>query len=43
MSFVQEFDAHHAWRQRGLAQLATLSDWLAQHQLLNAGAQERLQ
>lgn len=43
MSFVQEFDAHHAWRQRGLAQLDALADWLAQHQLLSPSAQERLQ
>ena len=43
MSFVQQFDAHHAWRQRGLAQLDALADWLAQHQLLSPSAQERLQ
>lgn len=42
MSFTQEFDEHSAWRQAHSAQLTALADWLEAHELLDAGARERL-
>jgi Dynamin family len=42
-SFVDQFDSHGAWRREFAARLKQLSDWLGNHDLLNASVAERMQ
>jgi len=42
MSFNQEFDEHGAWRKQFALRLKLLSEWLIDHDLLEAGVRERL-
>ncbi len=42
MSFNQEFDEHGAWRKQFALRLKLLSEWLTDHDLLEAGVRERL-
>jgi hypothetical protein len=42
-SFVEQFDAHGAWRREFAARLRQLSDWLNAHELMDASIAERLQ
>jgi len=42
MTFNQEFDEHGVWRQQFALRLKRLSDWLSDHDLLEAGVRERL-
>jgi hypothetical protein len=42
MSFNQEFDEHGAWRKQFALRLKLLSEWLSDHDLLEAGVRERL-
>lgn len=43
MSFNQEFDEHGAWRKQFALRLKLLSEWLTDHDLLEAGVRERLE
>ncbi|MBA4261290.1 MAG: dynamin family protein [Comamonadaceae bacterium] len=43
MSFNQEFDEHGAWRKQFALRLKHLSEWLIDHDLLEAGVRERLE
>ncbi|MDQ3272849.1 MAG: dynamin family protein [Pseudomonadota bacterium] len=42
MSFNQQFDQHGAWRREFALRLKLLSEWLKDHDLLNAAVEERL-
>lgn len=42
-SFVEQFDAHGAWRREFAARLKQLADWLQSHDLMDAAIAERLQ
>ncbi|WP_180682619.1 dynamin family protein [Tepidicella baoligensis] len=42
MSFNAEFDEHGRWRRERARQLQVLAEWLGGHDLLDAGARERL-
>ncbi|MBU4518929.1 MAG: dynamin family protein [Gammaproteobacteria bacterium] len=42
MTFNQEFDEHSVWRKQFALRLKLLSDWLSDHDLLEAGVRERL-
>jgi len=42
MTFNQEFDEHGVWRKQFALRLKLLSDWLSDHDLLEAGVRERL-
>jgi hypothetical protein len=42
MSFNQEFDDHGAWRRQFALRLKLMSEWLQDHELLEAGVRERL-
>jgi len=42
MSFNQEFDEHGAWRKQFALRLKLMSEWLSDHDLLEAGVRERL-
>jgi hypothetical protein len=42
-SFVEQFDAHGAWRREFAARLKQLSDWLTDQDLMDAAILERLQ
>ncbi|MDG5974954.1 hypothetical protein H010_06795 [Hydrogenophaga taeniospiralis CCUG 15921] len=42
MSFNQEFDDHGAWRRQFALRLKLLSEWLTDHDLMEAGVNERL-
>jgi hypothetical protein len=43
MDFNQEFDQHGAWRRQFAQQLKGLSEWLAEHELMDAGVRARLE
>ncbi|HAX18789.1 MAG TPA: dynamin family protein [Hydrogenophaga sp.] len=42
MTFNQEFDEHGVWRKQFALRLKLLSEWLSDHDLLEAGVRERL-
>ncbi|WP_372658434.1 dynamin family protein [Hydrogenophaga sp.] len=42
MSFNQEFDQHGVWRKEFALRLKLLSEWLIDHDLMEAGVRERL-
>ena len=42
MTFNQEFDEHSVWRKQFALRLKLLSEWLSDHDLLEAGVRERL-
>lgn len=42
MSFNQDFDQHGAWRKQFALRLKLLSEWLSDHDLMEAGVRERL-
>ncbi|AMO25315.1 dynamin family protein [Ramlibacter tataouinensis] len=42
MSFNEQFDEHGAWRRQFALRLKLLSEWLKDHELLDAGVEERL-
>lgn len=42
MDFNQEFDQHGAWRRQFAQRLKHLSDWLSEHELMDAGVLARL-
>ena len=42
MSFNQDLDEHGAWRKRFALRLKLMSEWLSDHELLEAGVRERL-
>lgn len=42
MSFNEKFDQHGAWRREFALRLKLLSEWLKDHDLLNAAVEERL-
>lgn len=42
MSFIQAFDQHGAWRKQFALRLKLLSEWLADHDLMEPGIRERL-
>ena len=42
MSFNQELDDHGAWRKQFALRLKLMSEWLREHELLEAGVRERL-
>ncbi len=42
MSFNEKFDLHGAWRREFALRLKLLSEWLKDHELLNAAVEERL-
>ena len=42
MSFNEQFDQHGAWRREFALRLKLLSEWLKDHDLLNAAVEERL-
>ena len=42
MSFNQEFDDHGVWRRQFALRLKLMSEWLQDHELLEAGVRERL-
>lgn len=42
-SFNEQFDQHGTWRREFAQQLKRLGDWMSLHQLMDAGARERLQ
>ena len=42
-SFNTQFDQHGIWRREFAQRLKLLSDWMGNHELLDSGAQERLQ
>ena len=42
-SFNEQFDQHGTWRREFAQQLKRLGDWMSSHQLMDAGARERLQ
>ncbi|MBP7564848.1 MAG: dynamin family protein [Burkholderiaceae bacterium] len=41
-SFHQQFDQHGAWRRQFALRLQLLSEWMSEHELLDAAVQERL-
>ncbi len=41
-SFNQQFDQHGAWRRQFALRLQLLSDWMSEHELLDASVQDRL-
>ncbi len=43
MSFNQELDEHGAWRKQFALRLKLMSEWLREHDLLDAGVRERLE
>jgi Dynamin family len=43
MSFNEDFDQHGAWRQQVALRLRQLSDWLSDHDLIEAGVLDRLE
>ena len=43
MSFNQAFDQHGAWRKQFALRLKLLSEWLADHDLMESGIRERLE
>eukprot|EP00952_Eustigmatos_sp_NYUAD-ZCMA_P000240 667-Eustigmatos_ZCMA.PRE.1 len=43
MSFNQAFDHHGAWRKQFALRLKLLSEWLADHDLMESGIRERLE
>jgi hypothetical protein len=42
MSFNEQFDQHGAWRREFALRLKLLSEWMKDHELLNAAVEERL-
>lgn len=42
MSFNEQFDQHGAWRREFALRLKLLSEWLKDHELINAAVEERL-
>ena len=42
MDFNQEFDQHGAWRRQFAQRLKQLSEWLSEHELMDAGVLARL-
>jgi hypothetical protein len=42
MSFNEQFDQHGAWRREFALRLKLLSEWLKEHDLINAAVEERL-
>ena len=40
MSFIQAFDQHGAWRKQFALRLKLLSEWLADHDLMEPGIRE---
>ncbi len=42
-SFVDQFDSHGTWRREFAARLNQLSDWLSNHELMDASIAERMQ
>lgn len=42
MSFNQDFDQHGAWRKQFALRLRLLSEWLTDHDLMEAGVRDRL-
>ncbi len=42
-SFNEQFDSHSAWRREFALRLKLLSDWMRDHELLDASVEERLQ
>jgi hypothetical protein len=42
MNFIQAFDQHGAWRKQFALRLKLLSEWLADHELMEPGIRERL-
>lgn len=42
MSFNQELDEHGAWRRQFALRLKLMTEWLREHELLEAGVRERL-
>ncbi|GAB2596545.1 dynamin-like GTPase family protein [Ramlibacter solisilvae] len=42
ISFNEQFDEHGAWRRQFALRLKLLSEWLKDHELLDAGVEERL-
>lgn len=43
MSFNQDFDQHGAWRKQFALRLRLLSEWLTDHDLMEAGVRDRLE
>ena len=43
MSFNKQFDQHGLWRREFAQRLKLLGEWMKDHELLNAGVEERLQ
>ncbi|MDP2093193.1 MAG: dynamin family protein [Hydrogenophaga sp.] len=43
MSFNQDFDQHGAWRKQFALRLRLLSEWLADHDLMDPGVRDRLE
>ncbi|WP_439112726.1 dynamin family protein [Hydrogenophaga sp.] len=43
MSFNQDFDQHGAWRKQFALRLRQLSEWLTDHDLMEAGVRDRLE
>jgi len=43
MSFNQDFDQHGAWRRQFALRLRLLSEWLTDHDLMEAGVRDRLE
>ncbi len=41
-SFTEHFDQHGAWRRAFALRLKLLSEWLRDHELLDAAVEERL-
>ena len=42
-SFNEQFDQHGAWRREFGLRLKLLAEWMKDHELLDAGVEERLQ
>ena len=42
MSFNEQFDQHGAWRREFALRLKLLSEWMKDHELLDAAVEERL-
>jgi hypothetical protein len=42
-SFNEQFDSHSVWRREFALRLKLLSDWMRDHELLDASVEERLQ
>lgn len=43
MSFIQDLDDHGVWRKQFALRLKLMSEWLGDHELLEAGVRERLE